>query len=520
MKRLIIDQFQTICNRCPNDNAIISQGNSFTYAEILQKVNLLAQALLEQGIYRGDRVALLLRNRYETVISYLAIIKIGAVEVALNPVMDSPAVLAYALKDCGAKGIISNNNHLKYMKEELGNIELLDFIFSIDDLDQSALLKGKSYLFFDDVFRTPMKKEIKVDVDENDLALIVYTSGTTGLPKGIMLTHLNIFSSAQTASEDIDLEKDKCLLLIPLYHAYGKQMLNSRLFKGHAVVFCENVLFPMEILNLIIKEKVSGVITVPAIYNMLIHTISKSKGKYDFRDIKYVQSGGANLSYNQIMRLKEIFPEAKILYGYGLTEAGTRVALNRFYPGDDVTPEDTASCGKPHPDDAVAIVDENGNRLKSHQMGEIIFHGAGIMKGYWNKEEETRKVLIDGWLYTGDLGKVDDSGQIFITDRKKDIIKSGGEIVSPKEIEEVVNAHPGIIESAVIGVPDELLGEKIKAYVVLEKEADVTQEEIRDLCSKKLPFSKIPSYIEFIDQLPKSTLAKVKKSELRKRSAH
>ncbi len=519
MKKNIFDKFKEICNKYPEREAVISQGKRFTYSQMYELVTKLSQALLEQGAIKGDRVAVLLRNTYQTVVSYLAILKIGAIEVALNPVMDSPEVIMYALKDCSAKFLISNNNYLKNIKDELIKDNFLEVIFSVDSLEESTMIDAYKYLFFEKVFEAEVKEEVNIAIEENDLALIMYSSGTTGLPKGVMLTHFNIFSTAQTAAEDLDLDVDKCLLLIPLYHAYGKQEMNSRFLKGNTVIFCENILFPMEILNLINKEKVTGIITVPAIYVLLVRTIMKSKEKIDFSFLKYIQSGGASLTYELILHLRTIFDKAILLYGYGMTEAGTRIALNKFNHNVELLEAETQSCGKPHKDDKVAIIDDSGNRLKAGELGEIIFQGKGIMKGYWNNREETEKVLIDGWLHTGDLGKIDETGRIFITSRKKDIIKMGGEIISPKEIEIVINSHPQVKESAVIGIPDKLLGEKVKAYVVKEERAQLSTDEIKELCSQKLSFSKIPAIIEFIEALPKSTLEKVKKSELRRLSS-
>lgn len=490
---------------------------------MLKKIDRLAGVFMNEGIKKGDRVIVLLRNSMEAVIAFYSILKIGAIEVALNPIADSIKHIMYILKDCKPKAFVTHTDNLKVLEPALSEINMKNKkIFYAGRKNNLTDFKQRCFSM-DDIFKNnSLKKSEKiVSVKKDDIGIIAYTSGTTGLPKGVMLTHDNLLWATKSAGIDFDktgynIENDKCLLLIPLCHAFGKQILNSRFLNGATVVLMSSVSFPIELIKLLINVKPSGIVAVPAIYNMLLNTLEKSKIEYEFDFVKYVHSGGAKIVGKLIYKLRKTFTNAMILNGYGLTEAGPRISIMLFPAKRRIDKKKLDSCGRPAKGHTIAIVDDSGNKLKKGCVGEVIFKGPSVMKGYWGKPNLTKKVLKNKWLFTGDVGSIDREGYLYLLDRKKDIIKSGAELISPKEIEMVIDEYPGVKESAVIGVKDDILGERVKAFIVLEPGIKTTKDEIIDFCSAKLPFIKVPRSIEFISSLPKSTLDKVKKAVLRK----
>lgn len=509
----VIDILENSSKNFPDKEALVSKDKRFTYSGLQRMVNQLSTVLTKEGIRKGDRVAILLRNTYEVVIAYFAILKIGAIEVALNVTADSPKDITYKFKDCEPKALVTNRLYIKLVSEALSKVSSLKIVFFTGDSKKFRPLKQKC-IALNEIFKTQEPKDIKTDVKECDLATIAYTAGTTSLPKGIMLTHGNLISAAEAMS--IVYPEDRTLLLVPFYHAFGKAVVNSRFLKGASIILTENVAFPAEVLELVQKREVTSIVSTPTVYKMLLEALKEKKKNYNFDKLKYIVTGGEKLPKEIFIKYWELFPSLCIQSGYGLTEISAK-ASGIFFMGIPSKTYKLNCCGKVINGHEIKIVNEKGIEVTAGEIGEIIFKGPSVMKGYWRNQEETKKVMKDGWLYTGDLGKIDKEGDLYIIDRKKDIIKSGGVLISSKEIEIVIDSHPNVKESAVIGIDDELMGEKIKAFVVLKPDKETKEEEIMEFCSERLPPIKIPSSVEFCSSLPKSTLDKVKKMELRKK---
>lgn len=495
----------------PDKTAVISQNRRVTYSELGRMVHQLAHALIQEGVNKGDRVAVLLRNTYEAVVAYFAILKIGAIEVAFNPISDGPRSLSYKFTDCEPKILITSPAHVHLISGILPEVPFVKAVYLTEEPERNNLL-DKRYVVLQEIFSAGIKPKIKVTIHNYDLAIIAYTAGTTGSPKGVMLTHENLLVTAQSMRRG-----GRTLSLIPLFHVYGKGILNNRISNGDTIIFVENFIFSADIFEIIRNEKVEGIIGVPTIMDNLISSVAKEKAsEWDY--IRYFSTGGSKMPVAIFLRLWDVFPKAEILSGYGLTETGGSGTI-RVFSERTVDIQNLHSVGKPGSSIELKIVNESGQSVGSGEIGEVVFGGPQVMQGYWNKPKETNEVLKDGWLYTGDIGKTDKEGNLFLIDRKKDIIKSGGELISPKEIESIIETHPDVKESAVIGIEDHFMGEKLKAFVVLKPQKMISEDEILRFCSQHLPPIKIPSMIEFRDSLPKSTLDKIKKHELRETPA-
>ncbi|MFH1415353.1 MAG: AMP-binding protein [Elusimicrobiota bacterium] len=497
----------------PEKEALITDTNQFTYAELQEMVEQFASALQDSGVKKGDRVGILMRNTYEAVVTYCAILKIGAVEVALNIIADTQSDVEYKVRDCEISTLVVSGRYLKNAMQALNRLNIVKNIFYLGEDRLFTNLKQKC-ISLNEVFATYERNTVDVSIDGTDLASIAYTSGTTGQPKGVMLTHNNMFSGAEVMS--MVTPDERTMLLVPLFHTYGKAVVNSRFMRGATIVLVENIVFPMEVLKMVEISKSSSIIVVPTILKMLLHVLKEEKKDFGFSNVKYIVSGGARLPVETLKEYWQLYPRLGVQSGYGLTEISGK-ASGIYYTGAGTSAELLESCGSVIYGHERRIVDDSGNDVPLGEVGEVIFKGSSVMKGYWNKKKETSEAIRNNWLYTGDIGRVDENNNLYLIDRKKDIIKSGGELISPKEIEIVLNTHPMVEESAVIGVENEVLGEVLKAFIVTKDGLQVDEEDIIKHCSKQLPPIKIPISVEFLISFPKSSLDKVKKSELKRR---
>lgn len=494
--------------------AVITSDMGFTYGEIRSKVEQLSFAFQKQGLQAGDRVAVLLKNSVESIISYFAITKIGAIEVALNPLTESLSNIIYSLNDCAVKALITeeklvDSQGMLPQVPSLKHIFLTNKSFTSDNLSEACVS-------FHALFN--LGSGVKSHrINERSPALIAYTSGTTGVPKGVVLTHRSLLSAANASIEDLGITSDdRSLLLIPLSHPYGKRVLNSRFMQSAAVVIKENIIFPVQILKLIQQLGVTGMTGFPTIYIQILEVLAKGKTEFDLHSVRYITTGASKMPIEKFHEMRERFPQAIILSGYGLAETSARVSRIVFPPDKPLDNKLLESCGKPTSPNKIAIVDKNGDAVPSDVVGEVKFKGPNVMLGYWNKEKETKEVLTDGWFKTGDYGKIDSEGNLYLLGRKKDLVKSCGELISPMEVEAVINRLAGIEECAIIGVEDQIMGEVLKAFIVFKSGFNLSKEEIIKYCQDQLPMVKIPAQIEFCASLPRSNLGKVNKGILKK----
>ena len=502
---------ESSAQRYPDKEAIWYNNEWMTFSQVDILSNKLGNYLKEIKIQRGDRVALLYDNSFDYVIAYYAILKIGAITVALNTDTTSEA-LVYLLKDSGAKAIIANNKYCKQLFPALERLpHLKNVIVNNYDLSQYENIEHKNIIKLSEIYTHSLSNHPDVRCIDIDLASIVYTSGSTGKPKGVTLSHLNIVSNTQSIVEYLKLtQDDRIMTVLPFYYIYGKSLLNTHFYVGASVVIDNRFAFPNVILETMQKTQVTGFSGVPSTFMILLN--QSSVRKYKFESLRYLtQAGGAMAPIIQ-KDVAEAFAPAKLYIMYGATEASARLS----YLDPEMLKYKWGSIGKAIPNVDLFIADEHGRELHQGKIGEIVARGSNLMAGYWNDPDETSKVLKYGLYYTGDLGRMDEDGFLYVVGRIKDMIKVGGERISAKEIEEAILEINEVQEVAVIGVEDQTLGEAIKAFVVSKNQNNrIEENKIREILRGKLSSFKIPKYFEFRENLPKNESGKILKSILK-----
>jgi acyl-CoA synthetase (AMP-forming)/AMP-acid ligase II len=497
-------------NSFPDKKAVWYKDNWLTYYEIESLSNKLSNYLKERGITRGDRISILLENSFDYIIAYYAILKAGAITVALNTETKKDG-LVYLLNDSESKAIITQK---KYSKELLPTLNITPYLKEViieqNNLNDYNKIGHCNTICLSEVYKNTNDSYPETRSIDIDIASIVYTSGSTGKPKGVILTHQNIVANTNSIVDYLKLiSKDRIMVVLPFYYIYGKSLLNTHFSVGGSIVIDNRFAFPNVILETMKKNQITGFSGVPSTFMILLN--KSSIRDYKFESLRYVtQAGGAMAPVIQ-KDVAKIFSPAKIFIMYGATEASARLSY--------LKPEDLdkkwGSIGKAIPNVDLFIADDIGNPLPPNQEGQIVARGSNIMQGYWKDLNETNKVLKNGLYYTGDIGKMDKDGFLYVVGRKKDMIKVGGERISAKSVEEALLEMKEVNEVAVIGVEDELLGEAIKAYIVPMEGITLDAQKIQKFCKKKLPQFKIPKYIHFLTSLPKNKSGKVLKNNLK-----
>ncbi|EPZ39620.1 MULTISPECIES: long-chain-fatty-acid--CoA ligase [Anoxybacillus] len=509
----------------PHKTAIHFLGKELTYKEIYEQAIKLASYLQQLGLEKGDRVSIMLPNCPQAVISYYAVLFAGGIVVQTNPLY-TERELQYQLNDSGAKIIIALD--LLYPRiikvKAHTNVEHM-IITSIKDYlpfpknvlypfvqkKQTGMIvrvkhEGDCHLFTKALSLASGKvKEAHVDPVE-DVALLQYTGGTTGFPKAAMLTHYNLTANTFMCTKwmyKCERGNESILGVLPFFHVYGMTaVMNLSIMEGYKMILLPK--FDVETtLKTIEKQRPTLFPGAPTIYIALLN--HPSLKKYDLSSIKICISGSAPLPV-EVQEQFETVTGGKIIEGYGLTEASPVTHSNFIWDGKRIK----GSIGVPWPDTEAMIVSlETGERANVNEIGEIVVRGPQVMKGYWNRPEETAATLRDGWLYTGDLGYMNDEGYFFVVDRKKDMIIASGYNVYPREVEEVLYEHPKVQEAVVIGVPDAYRGETVKAFIVLKEGEQCTEEELDQFMRSKLAAYKVPRIYEFRKELPKTAVGKI-----------
>jgi amino acid adenylation domain-containing protein len=509
---LLHDYIAESAARLPDKDALVAQGQRYTYAELNGRANALANTLVARGVARGDRVVVLADNTVETVVSFWAALKANAVISIVNPLTKSDK-LEYLLNDCRPTVFISDQHIANVWTEPVARSPHVKTVIISGKPDREKV--GPRLITFDDALaadRSAPPPRRNIDVD---LAAIIYTSGSTGEPKGVMLTHRNMLTAATSITTYVENTEDDVILgVLPLAFDYGLYQMIMAFRMGARLVLERSFTFPGQVLALMAKEKVSGFPGVPTIFATIAGL--KSMAQYDLSAIKYVTNTAAALPVKHITMLRGLFPQARIYSMYGLTECKRCTYLP---PKDiDRKPE---SVGIAIPNTELWLVDEDGNKLGPNQVGQLVIRGATVMKGYWEKPEATAKKIKPGplpgetVLWTGDYCRLDDEGYLYFVARMDDVIKSRGEKVAPKEVENALMNIAGVREAAVIGIPDDLLGQAVKAFVVLDPGATLTEKELQKESQKRLENFMVPKIIEIVPELPKTTTGKIKKTDLR-----
>lgn len=496
----------------------------YTNVEIAREATQLAAGLRELGIEKGDRVMVMMLNCPEVIISYQAIARAGAVIIPVLPLLKGPEV-HYIAENSRAKAIITGAMLLPLLQGTLADVPTMRHIISTGDVGAQFIEpeSRKTVLYTIHAYTDVVARGAAyagdylgglegVSLSPDDTAVILYTSGTTGNPKGVVLTQRNIVSNAVAGSGrgsgegDVSRIGEVQLAVLPLAHAYGLTASNVGYLNGSSAVMHPRF-DTTAVLSAIERYRVNGFAGVPAMFVALLYT--PDADKYDTSSLRYCVSGSAPLPLAVLEGFEQKF-NCQIREGYGLSEATTVLTAHSL----DM-PRKPGSVGKPIPGVEVLVVDENDNPLPPGEVGEIIARGPNIMRGYYNMPEETRAALRNGWLHTGDMGRFDEDGYLYVVERKKDLIIRGGLNIYPRDVEEVLNRHPAVIESAVVGIPSERMGEEVKAFVVTRE--DVDAEALKAYCREWLANYKTPSEIEFVSALPRNIVGKIDKKELRKR---
>lgn len=506
--------------RFPDKKALFVSGRWYTFHDLELQANRLAHLLLSRGLTKCDRVAILLENSSEYVASYYAVLKAGGITVALNTESTTQDIL-YVVHDCGVRFLITNHrlmarSLISPSPEPEGLPPVfnapVDFVLAwngprgFQDQAGSCRLDILPEALEAEPDQTPGVRLIDIDT-----ASIVYTSGSTGKPRGAVLSHLNIVSNTRSIVDYLGLTSDdRIMVVLPFYYIYGKSLLNTHFFVGGSVVVDNRFLYPNVILQTMREQDATGFAGVPSTFTILL---SRSNLKsMNFPSLRYVTQAGGAMAPSVQKQVAEAFSPARLFIMYGATEASAR--LSYLDPAD--LPRKWGSIGKAIPNVDLYVADEEGIPLPVGEEGEIVARGSNLMSGYWNHPEETEKVLRNGLYYTGDIGRTDEDGYLFVVGRSKDMIKIGGNRVSAKEIEEALHEHPAIVEAAVIGFPDDVLGEAPKAFIVVRKGAEKNiTDELPGFLKERLALYKLPKFYEIRDRLPKSDSGKILKLKLK-----
>ena len=495
---------EATARRLPRKCAIKFSGRKISYHELNESVNSISHNLLALGLKKGDRVGIFSENCPEYIMTYFGALKIGGIAVPINSFLTGNEV-KYIVDNCQIQVLVTSSKFLKTLQPVLSQMASIKKLIVIGEERDTA-----EYLSFATFLKNDNANSPESSVSEDDLAVFIYTSGTTGHPKGAMLTHRNLVCNAQDSAAATDFrEKDKILIFLPLFHSFTFTVgVLTPVFLGSTVLLLGSVKSMTDIRHAILFDRVSLLIGVPAVFNVLANKQFPWFFKY-IHAIGLMVSGSAPLPTPVIGQIEQKFG-CPLCEGYGLSEASPVVAVNPRY---GVRKPGSIGLALPHVE--VKIVDEHRKELPVGEVGELAVKGPNVMQGYFNMPEETAKTIVDGWLLTGDIAKLDQDGYIYIVDRKKDMLLVRGVNVYPREIEDVLYQHPKILECAVIGVPDESKGEIPKAFIVVKDGETLTERDVRDHIKERLAAYKHPKYIEFRPSLPKNATQKIMKRDLR-----
>jgi acyl-CoA synthetase (AMP-forming)/AMP-acid ligase II len=488
--------------KCLTKTAFVFGPKRITFAELGELSQKMARGLSEQGVTKGDRVALILRNCMEVPIILFGTVRIGAIPTFLNA-QHKGGDIFHALSNCEPKILFVEDSLYPGLKEEIRKIPSIQRIYGVLGAGESP---GSGLL---EPFDSCLKNgDASAEVREDDIAAIVYTAGTEGRPKGAMLSHEGVLVDCFDRSSIVKIDSEiKTLILAPFYHIAGFRHLLMTIYRGNTTYV---IPFQAEkVLKLIHEERIGFTVGTPATYHLMFKR--EDFQTYDLSSLKVVGVGGAPCTPEFARRLFGTFPQALFYNGYGQTEltGGNIVNVGEEFKR---RPESVGRIAKGH---ELRVVNEEGQPLPPKKMGEVVVRGKYVFKGYWRMPEATAQKIRGGWLYTGDLGWLDEEGFLYLAGRKSDMIIRGGENIYPQEVENCLEQHPAVAEAAVIAVPDEVMGEEVKAVVSLRRGMRLEAEDLREFCRSKMAKFKVPRFIEFVEELPHVSAGKIDRKALR-----
>jgi long-chain acyl-CoA synthetase len=494
---LVHDLLRRSAERRPESIFVVDGTRRTTYGEIEARSGRMASVLIDAGVARGDRVGLIAENSREYVEAYFGILKAGGVVVSLSTALD-PSSHASLLRDCGAAGLVCSPRQTR-IAQTLAESPALRFVLGAEAESWASL-------------ETAPVLAVPRPVADTDRAAIVYTSGSTGKPRGAVLRHANIVANTRSIVEYLGLgEDDGVFVILPFHYVYGLSLLNTHAAVGGRLIIENAFLYPQQALDRLEREEATGLSGVPSTFAILL---SKSNlASRPLPTLRYVTQAGGPMAPELTRRLVEALPGKRIFIMYGATEASARLS----YLDPFELPRRAGSIGKAIPGVELRVLRDDGTEAAVGETGELVARGPNIMEGYWNDPEETATVLDANGYHTGDLGRRDEDGFLYVVGRKREMIKSGAHRISPKEIEEILAEHPAVAEAAVIGRPDEILGEAVVAFVTLRPGGvSVDSEPLLDWCRGRLPSFKVPARVQVLEELPRNTSGKTDKLALGK----
>jgi acyl-CoA synthetase (AMP-forming)/AMP-acid ligase II len=496
MAMLLTQRLQNSVARRPQAEALVHGAERLSYGALWQQALAVAGFLRARGLASQARVALLLENSGAYVAAYYGTLAAGGAVVALNTACKA-ADLVNWLSHCGASWLLLDARHPEaeaiaaWCRGRVG-------VVSVHGTRDAAHP-------WEEVVRTPGLEE-PVAVAPDDLAAIIYTSGTTGRPKGVMLSHANLAINVESILAYLELNAaDRVLNVLPFYYSYGNSVLHTHLAVGGCVVIEDSLAYPHQVMRHLSAERATGFSGVPSTFALLLSRVKLED--YDLSSLRYLTQAGGPMPPANVQRLRRAIPHARLFVMYGQTEATARLS---YLPPERLL-DKLGSIGIAIPGVTLEVRNEHGAPAAPGEVGEIWARGGNVMLGYWNDPEATRAVLEDGWLKTGDMAQRDADGFFFIQGRKSDMIKSGAHRIHPKEIEEAIAELDGVGEVAVVGAPDDILGQVIQAYILPKPGSALDVMQVKAHCHKRLAGYKIPKIVEFVAELPKTASGKVKK---------
>ncbi|MBP1694441.1 MAG: lcfA [Chloroflexi bacterium] len=527
-----LDYFlEEAARKYPNNPCTIFKGEVVTYKEMDEVTDRLAAGLAEYGVHKGDRVAIFMPNTPQFVMAFFAVLKLGGVVVATNPLY-TPREIEHQVNDAGVEVMLVMSNFYNLIKQVQPNTKIrlvivtnlkealppvLSFLFTLTKEKKGGfrVQLGEGDVWMQDLIsRHKPGDRPQVQVGPDDVALFQYSGGTTGISKGAIALHRNLVANSleirHWMPNAIDAQ-EVFLMAIPLFHVYGMVAgMCFAIYIAASMVMVPNPRDLADVLETIQKYKATIYPGVPTMYNAINNHPDVKAGKYKLNTIKACISGSAPLM-RETKEKFEALTGGKLVEGFGMSETPTATHCNPLFGENPV-----GSIGLPLPDIDCRIIslDDEVTEMPVGEIGELVVRGPNVMKGYHNMPTETANTLRDGWLYSGDIARMDEKGYFYIVDRKKELIKPGGYQVWPREVEEVIAANPKVLEVGVAGVPDPYRGETVKAWVVVKPGETLTEAELKEWCADKLAKFKIPTLIEFRDELPKTTVGKILRREL------
>jgi acyl-CoA synthetase (AMP-forming)/AMP-acid ligase II len=498
---------------CPERDCVVFEGTRFTYAGIDDRVNQLAHVLDGSGVKKGDRVGMLSVNCNQHVEAYFATAKLGGIFVPLN-FRSRAEELEYMINRAEIRVLFVGSRYVDLVGSVATRLPTLERVIPVD---------GKGEGSYEELIAGEPTDEIMAEIADDDITILVFTSGTTGRPKAVPLRHdafvVFALENVEPASPDIE---ERNILTVPLYHVAGIQAMFPAIYGGRTLIMMRQFELK-EWMETVQRERATRAMLVPTMLKWIVE--NPDFHKYDLSSLSVVTYGAAPMPFEVIKKAIELMPQVQFINGYGQTESAS--TLTTLGPEDHriVGSEEEkqkkwkrlqSSIGKPLPDVRIRIVDEEGKSLPPNTPGEILAKGPRIMKGYWGDEQKTAQTMTaDGWLRTGDLGYVDEEGYIYLTGRADDLIIRGGENIAPEEVEEVINTYPKIEECSVIAVPDPEFGQQPFACCVLKKGEACTPEEVMEFCRERIASFKRPRGVVFVEELPRNPMGKVLRKKLR-----